>query len=309
MEQGGRFEQYIVARGYVHGRGADSLPLNAAFLVISAVRPLLVRTCCSRESLENEDQSLAELLETLNAAPGADAEPELARYAAEFRNYLKHERLFGITEREPDEKQMERKITYFFSDALDVRAITFLQLTHVGADTLHALLPDVTWDEEQNATPDERVDARHAATEEDGKTSGGGGPEEVFLACEPLLDPVAGVAVEDLEVGDSIFCRLPRESAFFKLISGSNPDFDGSISGDISGIRLNETGSTTVALKLSEGVTGALKLSGRVKVKLCAKRGAVVPSALAIPPATVLLAVAGVALFLITMAILLYLFS
>jgi uncharacterized membrane protein YidH (DUF202 family) len=88
-------------------------------------------------------------------------------------------------------------------------------------------------------------------------------------------------------------------------MKNASPNFDGTVTGDVAAVSVNELGSATVALKLSDGVTGAMKLAGTARVKVAAKQ----PERKETHEnhsVTIVLAMTGVIFFLCLMALLLH---
>jgi hypothetical protein len=92
-----------------------------------------------------------------------------------------------------------------------------------------------------------------------------------------VLDPVSGVAASELKNGWIVYCRLSEDSVFYKLMANTSPGFDGVVSGEVAGVRVSEDGPAVVALKLSDGVSGALRLPPRVRVKMASGADAGAP--------------------------------
>jgi uncharacterized membrane protein YidH (DUF202 family) len=84
----------------------------------------------------------------------------------------------------------------------------------------------------------------------------------------------------------------------------TSPDFDGIVTGDVAAASANEIGSVTVAMRLSDGVTGAMKLIGTARVKIAEKQPQM-DEAYPNPGVPIALATAALMLFLCLMALLL----
>jgi hypothetical protein len=92
---------------------------------------------------------------------------------------------------------------------------------------------------------------------------------------------------------------------FFGFMAKVLPDFNGIVSGDITAIHVNEIGSAIVSLKLSDGVSGVLKLAGTVRVKALPRKEQSEAARTKFHLRTeVLLAVSGMAVFLFVMWVL-----
>ena len=81
-----------------------------------------------------------------------------------------------------------------------------------------------------------------------------------------------GVAANELNAGESVLVKLPQDSVFFKLLSRNVANFDGIITATVTGILMNELGTSNISLFLSDGVTGLMKMPGKVKIKIAVKQ-------------------------------------
>ena len=293
-----------IAKGFINGRDPSGTPVYGLFIAAA-----------SREKLEYLDQLFSyeqmdtnapweELIGLLGRPRMHEADSPLARYEKGLHDFIDIHRLFQSTKGHLDPKQIERKISYFCADMLDVNAITFLELSEVEPENLKALFPSLRETEEQPDVPEPEAKGGEA-DEESGESAVDAADGEIFVACEPILDPVSGVALNDLQIGDVVACRLPEDSSFYKFFANGFPNFDGNLRGIITGIQLNEHGIATVALKLADGVSGALRLSGKVRIKLLAK-GEEARRAGAQPSLEVILAFSSIVVFLGIMGVLLY---
>jgi hypothetical protein len=160
------------------------------------------------------------------------------------------------------------------------------------------------------AEEDEDAAGDEPAADETGAAAEPKNKEDIAIRCEPILDPVKGLAMNELTVGDSVMTRLPADSVFFKLMARNIAGFDGVIAANVTGILQNELGTATISLALSDGIMGVMKLSGKVRVKTAgataeAKRKPGPHSPLEIPPGAVFGA-AGIVVFLSLLAMLFY---
>lgn len=301
--------QVTIAKGFINGRDRSGRSVYGLFIAaVSSEKLEYLKELFSYEQIDTAAawETLVALLET-PSSPNADA--DLVRYGRELHEYIDIHRLFQTTKGQLDAKQIERKISYFCSDILDVSAITFLELSEVSPGELHGLFPSLKDPPEPEQHGETAADApdfgEPDAEAKDGESGEDERENEIFVACEPVLDPVSGVALSELVVGDIVACRLPETSAFYKFFTSGHPKFDGRLNGTITGIQLNEYGTATVALKLADGISGALRLSGTVRIKLLAKgvdRVDTTPQS----PLEIVLALSSVVVFLGIMAVLLY---
>jgi hypothetical protein len=236
----------------------------------------------------------------------------LAKYENDLANYLTASRLLQTEKNLTDSKALEHKITYFCTSALQLNAISFLEIIEISRKDLFIIMPTLekkfeSGDNDEKTAKEEAVPAVEIKTDDLGNDTTLG--SDIVVACEPILDPIAGVSIGDLSVGDTICCKMREDSVFYNLMSNASPDFDGVVSGEVSAVQVNDLGSAVVALKLADGVTGALRLTGMVRVKVVSRKPVATSSVGQQQSTQIFLAIAGVMIFLFVMAILLYFFS
>jgi hypothetical protein len=211
----------------------------------------------------SRDISWDEFLYILNEPDEEDCEEALRTYEEALYNFISTERVLTSDKREPDDKAIERKITYFCTNSLGINAVTFVELTPVGGDEVYTLLPFLDEEGKEGAGQDDGADdgERDAAADEENAP-------EIFVACAPVIDPVAGVAASKLSVGDSLYCRLPEDSPYYKICATNVQDFNGVVTAEVTGVKASEFGSSIVALSLADGISVVMKLSGNITVKM-----------------------------------------
>jgi hypothetical protein len=295
----------VIAKCSINGKDAGGAQIYGLILAAADARDLLYTGALfSRDAIDGE-APLSEIYALVNAARPEVRSEELGKYESQVCDYIATSRIFQNEKNFNDIKSLEHKITYFCLTALSLNAITFLDLTRMNRTDLELTLPALKRAAERaEAESEERAeDEAKAAAEKDGDL-------DVVVACEPVLDPVAGVAIGDLVIGDTICCRLKADSVYYTLMKKASPDFDGVVTGEISGIQTSATGAATVALKLSDEITGALKLAGTVRVKTVRRAVSLTPEGTKLPrPVQAALAVGGLIVFLCLMALLLHFFS
>ncbi|MDL2263529.1 hypothetical protein LJC31_02645 [Synergistaceae bacterium OttesenSCG-928-I11] len=304
--------KFVIAKGFVDARDAGSRSVYGAFVSASGYQ----KTLYFKEIFSNDpiDRALSwpELLATLNdESVQPPANSVLAHYRKEFHEFIDIQRLLEYGRGRMDAKEIERKISYFCSDALDLSAIIFLELTTVSEGDLRSLMPflpekfggtekktEKKQDESDDSDDDDSQDTEEGEDEKE--------QSEIFLSCEPVLDPVSGVAISDLSVGDLIEAKLPETSSYYQFFTNKYPAFNGMIEGEITGIKVNEYDVAVVALKLADGISGALKLSEKVRIKRLATKEPFDPSESTRISVEIVFAILSVAVFLVVMGVLLY---
>lgn len=264
--------KYTIAKGFINGRDPSGRSVYGLFIVAASSKKLVYSKELFAYEPIDADASWEILIALLERPKLLEKDPQLALYEKELHEFIDIRRLFQDAKSRLDPKGIERNISYFCSDTIDLSAITFLEILDIGENDLYALIPSIAAQEKDNQdTPEEDSEEGNSNAEEDTEQQADEDENEIFISCEPVLDPVSGVALSDLMIDDIVACRLPEESSFYKFFANNYPEFDGILNGVITGIRMNEHGTATVALKLAEGISGALRLSGKVRIMLIAK--------------------------------------
>ena len=104
-------------------------------------------------------------------------------------------------------------------------------------------------DEREEAKQEETVDT----TENDATPVDEPG-KELCIRCEPILDPLLGVATNELPIGSYVACRLAQDSVFYKLLAKNFPNTNDVVKGKVSGILMNDLGTDGKPLALRRGL-------------------------------------------------------
>jgi hypothetical protein len=246
----------------------------------------------------NKDAPLPELFSALMSPRPDDRAEALAAYETNLLDYIKTSHLFQNEKSLADPKALERKITYFCMSELSISAVSFLDVTEFPASEIEAMMPPRRGGKDEPGS----------SSESDAQGNEGPSSPDVVIACDPVMDPVGGVAAGELPPGTAILCKLRGGSVFYNLMEKASPSFDGTVKGDVTAVNVNDLGTAIIALKLSDGVTGAIKVAGTVRLKVSSKADPIngAPKHFGVE---VVLAAAGVIVFLCVMALLLYLLS
>jgi hypothetical protein len=292
-------KKYIFAKGFVHGREVSLNPVYGVFVCVSTSQETKYVSVLFSRELVGENASLDELISKLNEKWQADKEESLARYESELAEYIKTNSVFQVEPNMLDTRVLEHKISHFCTESLQINAITVLEVTLLEDEALQALLPSISESTEDKPGDDAGLEEERAGSLDE---------MMIYISCDPVLDPVSGIAAGEIEPGDSIYCMLPKESSFYKLLQNNSKNFDGMIVCDVVGARVNELGSAVIALSLADGVSGTLKLSGSVRVKLKSK-GLSKKAKRNMTRMDVAFAIAGIVLFLCAMGVIMYFFT
>jgi hypothetical protein len=258
---------YLV-KGFVNGHGKNSLPIYAVFLGMSDGRSeRLLRTRFLMEPVER-DTPWSDLVTLLNAPtePAEDGNREnsdpMQGYAERLRLFIHSERILMTEKKELDTKAIERDVTHFCAYDLDINAITFVDVTRVSESEASSMLTEFREKAPGDANGEDGQqadDAEPAADEEN--------PNEVFIECGVVIDPVAGLPASKLSEGQEIHCRLPADSPFYKICETNLPNFNGIVTANVTGVKTNEFGNSVIAVSLAEGITGVMKVKGNIWIK------------------------------------------
>lgn len=265
-------DKLSIVKGFIDARDEKQAGLYGVFLgVASRFDVKFTRSLFSHEPIDQR-LSWQALLSFLREKKTSARDQALSDMESRLENFLASGRLLSSAVKSMNGKSIEQQVNLFCSDDLRLRSVTFVEITPVEEEEL---LPFEADDQKQGEEKNEAQDTDEGR----GVDPEGGVPvdeeekneKKLFVACEPILDPVSGVAISDLEVGVNIVCKLPEDSIYYKLFVSRFPDFEGSVTGEITGIRINELGTAIVGVSLADGISGVLKLSGKVRIRLANK--------------------------------------
>jgi hypothetical protein len=302
MEYEDKNTNSVVVKCRIEAKEASGEAIHGFYMCVTNTRDIEYDGALfSRGAIDAEAPFSA--LYAMLEAPGQDIHRgEMKKYENDLKDYIRASKLFQSEKNLEDPKALEHKITYFCTSAMALNAISFLELTTMSRDELYLSIPSLKREDKPESGEEQREREEQA---ENGGTEAPAGPE-VLISCDPVLDPVAGAPAGDLSVGDVICCKLREDSVFFDLMNKMSPEFNGIVSGDITAIHVNELGSAVISLQLSDGVTGALKLAGNVRIKALSRKEPSKTAGTKSPfRLDVMLAVSGIAVFLFVMWILL----
>jgi hypothetical protein len=197
----------------------------------------------------------------------------MIRQEEELFKFINRGTVLNNVARNHNTKQAEQSISRFCLDNLQLKSVSFIEffdasdndiaifdieIERVAADSS----TDKTNQQESESDPSEN-DEQEAEKSDEPEAR-----DDIAGRCEPILAPVGGVAMNELNIGDVVMVRLPEDSVFFKLLSKNIKGFDGIVSAAITGLLQNELGTATISLALADGINGVMKLSGKVRVKM-----------------------------------------
>jgi hypothetical protein len=192
-------------------------------------------------------------------ADGRDA--ALVHNEEQLAQFLLSEGVLNGVAKNRNTKQAEQQISRYCTEQLHLKAVTFLTCQDAMESDVR-YFDEAAEDVENDAQAEAEGEPESAPT-----TSSTAKNAEIVIRCEPILDPVGGVAMNELRTGDLVFGRLPADSVFYKLLSKNIPAFDGLVTARVTGLLVNELGTAVVTLDLADGVSGVMKFPGKVRVK------------------------------------------
>lgn len=274
IEKMGKMEEkkFIVINGLIDGHDKKQATVYGAFLgVVSMSGVEYVGSLFSFMPI-SRDMTWFQLLGLLREEKESSRDAALAYLESQLENFLKSNKEMLSTAKNMNGKQLERSVSFFCAQELGLRSVTLVEITITYKKDLSSLF--APQEEQENNQENNEAAGKCGEDETDSSEEvpedgdGEPGSDMLSVSCEPVFDPVSGVAVTDLGTGTAIICRLSEESVYYQLFANRLLDFDGSIKGEVTGIKINEYGTAVVGLSLAEGISGVMKLSGSVRIRL-----------------------------------------
>jgi hypothetical protein len=263
---------FVIVKGFIDAKDDRGHTLYGTLLgVVSRRDTKYLSVMFSREE-SSKALGWSELLFLHNEKEKeSDRDPVITHHEEEIYNYLERSFVLNGVAKNHNTKQVEQAISRYCLESLHLKAVSFIEYT--DATEADLLMFEKTKKASPQDSPQPDTDAgknpsaeKQTEQEPDGE-SGAKNKEEFVLRCDPILDPVNGVAMNEISVGDQVLGKLPEDSVFFKLLAKNISKFDGIVTAQVTGILMNELGTATISLDLSDGVAGVMKLSGKVKIK------------------------------------------
>ena len=261
VEQG-----FVIVTGFIDAKDDRGRTVYASLVAFVSRRSNKFLSVLFSKEAPDKELGWADLLsihKTAMQTPGRD--PSLLRYEEELREYIESSSVLNSIAKNHNTKQAEQSISRQCLDHLQLKAVSFIDFTEASESDFQYL--ETVWDD--GAKKEEEASQSEETTEEDIRDKAtGSGAADIFVRCDPILDPVNGKAMSELRIGDQIYGRLPEDSVFYKLLLRNYGAFDGTITAKVTGVLINDLGTATVSLELSDGVAGVMKLSGKVKIRV-----------------------------------------
>jgi hypothetical protein len=269
---------FIIVKGYVNARDDHGRALYGSILGVVSRRE--VKYLNVMFSLDEAQQTIKwqDLLPLLcGKHQKQDREPAILHYEEALFNYLRRSPVLTAVAKNYNVKQAEQAISRYCIDNLQLKAVSLMEYCDATEEDTAFFereggpaSPSSTGGIQEKPKPEEEADESAQDAEQNETTQI---RDEIVVRCEPVLDPVKGVAANELYVGESVLTKLPLDSVLFKLLSNNIASFDGVITATVTGILINELGTSNISLSLSDGMTGLMKIPGKVKIKIALKQG------------------------------------
>jgi hypothetical protein len=270
---------YVIVKGYIDAKDERGAPTLGTILAVVSRRELKYLSVMFSYDAALKTMEWSDLLLLhKNREKEPKGNPALAIYESELFKYLAHGSILNNIAKNFNAKQSEQAISRFCMENLQLKAVSLIEFFEASSESLALFERNKDQNAEESAGGKPEAEGKQPKTEKSGDRGAPSSEEasepkkrdELIIRCEPMLDPVEGIAMNELNIGDMIMTRLPSDSVFFKLLSNNIPGFDGVVSASVTGVLLNELGTATISLALSDGITGVMKLSGKVKIKAVA---------------------------------------
>ncbi|GHV57626.1 hypothetical protein FACS1894216_22180 [Synergistales bacterium] len=271
---GNELESFVIVHGYVDAKNESDDNVRGSFLAVASRRHIKYISVVFGLGAESQSEHWKELLAShLRAKESSDRNIRDTQYERELERFLRDGAELNLIARNLNTKPAEQAVSRYCSDALKLKAVCFINFVAAASEDLEAFnMPGGESSKPEAEKKGSELLETNAAGD-GAEMDYDGLPEEskdIFIKCDPILDPVFGVAMNELRTDDLVYAQLRPDSVFYKLISGTNPSFDGTITATVTNMLVNEYGTSIISLTLAEGVVGVMKLSGKVKIRAAA---------------------------------------
>ena len=263
---------FIIIKGFIDARDERGNAVFGTLLALVSRRELKYLSVMFTNEESSKMITWNSMLATHRGGESdQNRNPMMQHYEEDLLKYLRSGNSLNTVAKNHNTKQAEQSISRYCMDNLQLKAVSFIDYTEASdsdvatfeAEAARAAGPSSGDDGDKAEQPGSSEPEQEDAEETDGEKT----KDEIVVRCEPILAPVGGIALNELAVGDLVMARLPEDSVFFKLLSRNIKGFDGVVGARVTGLLQNELGTATVSLSLAEGVSGVMKLSGKVRIK------------------------------------------
>ncbi|MDR1943205.1 MAG: hypothetical protein LBQ19_00115 [Synergistaceae bacterium] len=257
-------QSYLIVQGYIDAKDDRGRTINCTFLTVVSRRDVKYTSVLFGRGDMSKGSNWSDLLalhEETHSAVNRD--PLIVHHEEELKKYLDTSLVITGVAKNLNTKPAEQSVSRFCLDYLKLKAVCFVSYVDASQEDLKLFEKDAPVLDAEPASSDAPAGDVVPEARYEEKTE-----RELFIRCDPILDPIGGVATNELSPGDYIYGKLAADSVIYKLLAKNNRGFDGIITAKVSGILMNELGTATISLDLSDGVSGVMKISGKVRVKM-----------------------------------------
>jgi hypothetical protein len=306
---------FVIVKGYIDAKDDHGRALYGSILGMVSRREIKYLNVMFSRNESLKTVGWQDLLSVLcNKYQESDRDPMIFHHEEELFKYLRRGIVLTAVAKNHNTKQAEQSISRYCLGNLHLKAVSLMECFDATEEDIAFFEseggpsgPSSTGGKrEEEPKPEEEAAENEQGAEQSEETPS---KEEIVIRCETVLDPVGGIAANELAIGESVLAKLPQDSVFFKLLSRNIARFDGIITATVTGILMNELGTSTISLALSDGVTGLMKVSGKVKIKIARKQEEPKKKTARTPvelPAGFAFGMAGVVIFIFAMAAVYY---
>ncbi len=254
--------QALVLKGFVDAKSDHTGRVFVVFVAATnGSRNLLVEIRALAEPLESDLSWQSVLCQLREMSPrsaddGAQGE-SFGVYEKELQSFFTADPILPQLEKSRNVKAAEQKITRLFSTKFGMRAVTILEMDIVDEPEVLSFVVQKEEAEAAAMAPEASSDAMGDDASEGAEIQK---THAVMVNCEPILDPVGGVAMSDLKPGDYVQVKLEPNSLFNDLLRRSIDNFDGTFKAEVEETKISDTGSSIITLNIAPGIAGVMKL-------------------------------------------------
>jgi hypothetical protein len=260
--------QLYIVQGYIDAKDDRGRTIYGSFLSAVSRRDLKFLSVAFGSKEIEKDTPWLDLLELHTHLHDRSDRDLTVRYNEdELHKYLSSNLVLNGIAKNLNAKPAEQAISRFCLDHMRLKSVCFINFFEASDEDL-ALLHHVDDPVASPAAPKVKTSEESVPDEPHSSGENKKAEKDLFLKCYPVLDPVRGVAANELKIGRNIYGKLAQDSIFYKLLAKNNRSFDGTIIATVTDLLISETGTSTISLNISDGVSGVMKLPGKVKIKM-----------------------------------------
>lgn len=269
MEEKFSEQRFLILKGFIDAKNERGHEFFGSFLALLTRRETRYLDVMFSKSKNQRGKHWEELLAIHgNKNDREELDPVIEQCEKELHRYFDVSKILNNVAKNHNTKQAEQAVSRFCMDRLDFKTVSFIEFQDATVEDLERFDREI---ERTKQDQDGREEAKQEETVD--STENDAMPvdepdKEICIRCEPILDPLLGVATSELPIGSYVACRLAQDSVFYKLLAKNFPNTNDVVKGKVSGILMNDLGTATVSLWLCDGVCGVMQLSGKVRLKM-----------------------------------------